>query len=189
MTELLNTSEQEILMKIARETLEKSVRDEPLPKINLTTLPSALQKNGASFVTLTNNGRLRGCIGTLEANQPIAIDVQEHTVAAAFQDFRFPNIQPQELPLIQIEVSVLTPKTPLIYKNPDELINVLKPNIDGVVLQEGHRKATFLPQVWDTLQNPEEFLSHLCTKMGASKDLWREKPLTVFTYQVQIFTE
>ena len=189
MTELLNTTEQELLLKIARETLEKRAKDEPLPKINLTTLPSALQKNGASFVTLTINGSLRGCIGTLEANQPLALDVQEHAVAAAFQDFRFPKVQPMELPHIQVEVSVLTPKMPLIYENPDELINLIKPNVDGVVLQEGFRKATFLPQVWDTLQKPEEFLSHLCMKMGASKDHWRKNPLTVFIYQVQKFTE
>lgn len=185
----LNKAEQEILLKIAREALKKSVRGKPLPEVNLETLPPSLQEDGASFVTLTKSGRLRGCIGTLQAYQPLAIDVQEHAVAAALQDFRFPNVKPAELGQINVEVSVLSPRSPLQYENSQDLLNQLRPKIDGVVLQDGHRKATFLPQVWEKIPDPELFLSQLCVKMGAPGDLWRNKPLQVYTYQVQEFHE
>jgi len=181
--------EQSILLGIAREALENSVRGQSLPEINLSQLPVNLQERGASFVTLTILSNLRGCIGTLEAYQALALDVQEHAVAAALQDPRFPRVQPSELERIHIEVSVLSPKTPLDYEGPEDLIDKLRINIDGVVLQDGYRKATFLPQVWEKLPNKEQFLSHLCLKMGASANLWQHKPLSVFTYQVQEFHE
>jgi len=111
----LNRAEQEILLKIAREALEKSVTGQPLPSVNLEALPPSLQEDGASFVTLTVQGRLRGCIGALQAYQPLAEDVQEHAVAAALQDPRFPNVTPEELPRISIEVSVLSPRTPSCF--------------------------------------------------------------------------
>ncbi len=189
MTNHLNQAEQGILLRIAREALDSSVRGEPLPAIPLPALPEPLQENGASFVTLTIEGQLRGCIGALEAYQPLALDVQEHAVAAALQDYRFPNVRPTELSFIEIEVSVLTPRSPLAYDSPQDLIQKLRPGIDGVVLQDGFRKATFLPQVWDQISDPEQFLSQLCLKMGANADLWRTKHIQVFTYQVQEFQE
>lgn len=189
MTQHLSKPEHEILLKIAREALVNAVHMEPLPEIMLSKLPNVLQEDGASFVTLTINDRLRGCIGTLEAYQPLAKDVQEHAVAAGMQDFRFPNVQPEELPSINIEISVLTPKTPISYTVVEDLLSIIRPKIDGVVLQDGFRKATFLPQVWDKIPDPNQFLSQLCLKMGAPGDLWRKKPLTVYTYQVEEFSE
>lgn len=189
MTDHLNQTEQKILLRIAREALDASVREDILPEIQLSALPEPLQAKGASFVTLTIEGKLRGCIGTLEAYQPLALDVQEHAVAAAMQDYRFPNVHPSELSIIEIEISVLTPRIPLEYDGPQDLVHKLRPGIDGVVLQDGFRKATFLPQVWDQVPNPERFLSQLCLKMGASADLWRTKHIQVFTYQVQEFQE
>jgi uncharacterized protein len=189
MTSKLTQTEQDILLTIARQALEKAVLGEPLPNIALNHLPDALQELGTSFVTLTIDGRLRGCIGALDPYQPLAKDVQEHAVAAALQDFRFPRVQPAELPLIHIEVSALTPRTPLQYDSPKDLVAKLRPNIDGVILKDGLRKATFLPQVWEKLPDPEEFLSHLCMKMGAPGDLWRNKPLKVYIYHVKEFKE
>jgi len=189
MTGELNQVEQKILLKIAREALEKSTQAKILPEIKLENLPPSLQVNGASFVTLTKNNNLRGCIGTLEAYQPLAMDVQEHTVAAALQDPRFPGVRSEEVNQIKIEISVLTPKTTLYYNTPEELPQKIQAKIDGVVLQDGFRKATFLPQVWDQLEDTEAFLSHLCAKMGAPSNLWRKKILNVSTYQVQKFYE
>lgn len=189
MEQELNKLEQEILLTIARESIEESVRGLPFPDLSLNKLPPNLQADGASFVTLTIFGNLRGCIGTLEPYQPLAMDVQEHAAAAALQDPRFPRVMPKELGDIEIEVSVLSPKQVLDYNNPEELVQKIRPKIDGVVLQDGFRKATFLPQVWEQLENPEVFLSHLCAKMGASSDLWRKEPLQVYTYQVQEFHE
>ncbi len=189
MDDMLNQAEQKILLKIAREALEKSVLGEPLPTIDLAALPPSLQEDGATFVTLTVNERLRGCIGTLQAYQPLAEDVQEHTVAAALQDPRFPNVTPDELPGISIEVSVLSPKIPLEYEGPQDLLSKIRQGVDGVLLQDGFHKATFLPQVWDKIPDPALFLSQLCLKMGAPADLWRKKPLDIYIYQVQDFHE
>lgn len=189
MTDHLDPAEQKQLLEIARESLTLSVQGKALPELNLQDLSQALQADGASFVTLTESGQLRGCIGALEAYQPLAQDVQEHAMAAALEDYRFPQVRPDELPLIEIEVSVLTPKVLLDYDDAEDLLRKLRPGVDGVVLQDGFRKATFLPQVWDQLPQPEQFLAHLCQKMGASSNLWQRKHLTVFTYQVQEFQE
>ena len=189
MEETLSRAEQVILLKIAREALENSAEGLPLPQINLSSLPPTLQELGASFVTLTIGERLRGCIGTLEAYQPLGLDVQEHAMAAALQDPRFPQVRPEECPQIHIEVSMLTPKVPLDYRDVKELLEKIRPGVDGVILQDGYRKATFLPQVWEKLPNSSDFLSHLCNKMGAPSDLWQKKPLKVFVYQVQEFHE
>jgi len=189
MTDQLDQTEQTLLLEIARESLKHAVQGEALPALDLESLPQALREDGASFVTLTENGQLRGCIGALEAYQPLAQDVQEHAMAAALQDYRFPQVRPEELSRIEIEVSVLTPKISLDYDNPQDLPKLLRPGVDGMVLQDGFRKATFLPQVWEQLPQPEQFLAHLCQKMGASPELWRKKHLTVFTYQVQEFHE
>jgi AmmeMemoRadiSam system protein A len=117
------------------------------------------------------------------------MDVQEHAIAAGLNDFRFPKVTVRELPLIKIEVSVLTPRSRVNYEQPQDLTFKIKPFVDGVILQDGIHKATFLPQVWEKLPQPEEFLSHLCMKMGASGDIWRKKLLDVFVYQVQDFQE
>lgn len=185
----LAEADQNILLNIAREALIHAVHGHLLPDVDLDTLPPSLSQDGASFVTLTISGRLRGCIGTLEAYQPLAQDVQEHAVAAGLYDPRFPQVTPDEIPEISIEVSVLTPRQPLSYEKPQELLEKIKVGVDGVVFVDGYRKATFLPQVWDKLPEPAQFFSHLCLKMGSPADLWREKKLDVYTYQVQEFHE
>ena len=149
----------------------------------------SLQEPGASFVTLTRRGDLRGCIGALEAYQPLALDVQEHAVAAALDDYRFPPVRPAELGSIRIEVSRLTPPVPLEYQVSSDLLQWLRPKIDGVILKDGRHRATFLPQVWENISSPESFLDQLCMKMGAAPDAWRKKHLAVFTYQVEEFHE
>jgi AmmeMemoRadiSam system protein A len=185
----LSPEERRSLIKFARQALEAGVKGELLEPLDLSGLPAALQTDGATFVTLTCGGELRGCIGALEAHQPLAEDVREHAVAAALQDYRFPPVTPDELPGIAIEISRLTPALPLVYTEPEDLIERLRPGIDGVVLKYAGRRATFLPQVWEKLPQTEVFLSHLCQKMGASPDLWRHKKLEVFTYQVEEFSE
>ena len=185
----LTDEEKGTLLKLARQALESGVRGEKLPPFDLNSMSQRLQESGATFVTLTINGNLRGCIGALEPYQPLAEDVCEHAVAAALQDFRFPNVQPQELSQIEIEVSRLTHPIPLEYTTPEDLLSKLRPRIDGVVLRDGSRRATFLPQVWEKLPNPAAFLENLCYKMGVAPDVWRKKHLTVLVYQVEEFHE
>lgn len=189
MSEPLTEGERKFLLRLARESIERAARGESLPPLDRSALTPRLRENGASFVTLTMRGELRGCIGALEAYQPLADDVREHAVAAAFQDPRFPPVQESELPRIHIEISRLTAPVPLEYSTPEDLIARLRPRVDGVILRDGFRRATFLPQVWEQLPDPEDFLSHLCAKMGAPRNLWREAKLQVHTYQVEEFHE
>jgi AmmeMemoRadiSam system protein A len=189
MSEHLTDDEKGILLRLAREALESGVRGESLPPLDQTTLTPLLRAEGASFVTLTVNGQLRGCIGALEPYQPLVDDVREHAVAAALQDYRFPTVQPAELSKIHLEVSRLTQPQPLKYFSPEDLLTKLRPGVDGVILTDGFRRATFLPQVWKQLPDKAIFLSHLCQKMGASPSLWQHKHIEVQIYQVEEFHE
>jgi len=185
----LTDAEKSTLLVLARQALERGVRGQRQLEIDLDTLTHALRDIGASFVTLTSRGQLRGCIGTLEARQSLAEDVCEHAVAAALEDYRFSPVSERELPDIEIEISRLTDPQPLAYASPAELAARLRPGVDGVVLRDRFRRATFLPQVWQQLPEPERFLDHLCQKMGAPRDYWRNNPLTVEIYQVEEFRE
>jgi AmmeMemoRadiSam system protein A len=187
--ELLSPDERVYLLKLARQALEAGVHDQPAQKLDLQALPPNLSQPGASFVTLTRGGELRGCVGALEPYLPLAEDVQEHAIAAALQDYRFPPVQPAELADIKIEVSRLTLPQDLEYASPEDLLGKLRPGVDGVTLIDGRRRATFLPQVWDKLPDGKAFLAHLCSKMGAPEDLWRKKRLRVQVYQVEEFHE
>jgi AmmeMemoRadiSam system protein A len=185
----LTDEEKNLLLRLAREALECGVREQKLPPLDLKSLPPRLREDGASFVTLTVRGNLRGCIGTLEPYQPLAADVREHAIAAALEDPRFPRVQPGELKNIEVEVSRLTVPTRLEYSSPDDLLAKLRPHVDGVILRDGYHRATFLPQVWEKIPDAAEFLGQLCWKMGVEKDLWRRRPVDVLIYQVEKFHE
>jgi len=185
----LTLEEQKMLLNMAREAMERGVKHEKLPPLDESVLTPHLREDGASFVTLTVRGQLRGCIGALEPYQSLAKDVCEHAVAAALEDPRFPAVSERELNRIQIEVSRLTRPTLLDYTDAKDLLSKLHPSVDGVILRDAFRRATFLPQVWEKIPDPAEFLNNLCYKMGASPDLWRKKHLDVLTYQVEEFHE
>ena len=185
----LSSEDRRFLLVLARETMENAVKGKQKPERDASSIPESCRQKGASFVTLTIAGELRGCIGTLEAYKPLFKDVQDHAVQAALEDYRFPPVSSEELPLISIEISRLTDPVPLQYEQPADLARLLKPHTDGVILKDGYRRATFLPQVWDQLPQPEMFLAHLCQKMGAAPDLWRHKVLEVSIYHVEEFSE
>ncbi len=185
----LSAAEGQWLLRLAREAMTRAVQGQPLPPLP-PDVPPRLWEPGAAFVTLRtkDTGRLRGCIGSIIATRPLVEDVRDHAVDAALHDPRFPPVTPDELPNLALEVSYLTPLQPLTYRSPQDLLARLRPGIDGVLLRDGWRQATFLPQVWHSLPEPEAFLSHLCLKMGAAPTCW-QRPLEVFTYQVQAFQE
>ncbi len=189
MEDKLTPEEQKTLLRLAREALERGVKGEHLPPLDSSTLTPRLLEEGASFVTLTEGGQLRGCIGALEPYQPLAQDVREHAVAAALEDPRFPPVNVREVERINIEVSRLTRPVPLEYSDANDLLRKLRPHVDGVILRDSFRRATFLPQVWEKIPDPAEFLDNLCYKMGAHPDLWRKKHLEVLIYQVEEFHE
>jgi hypothetical protein len=177
------------LLRVARQSIESAVNCSLLPEFALQDFSQVLQAPGASFVTLMQFGELRGCIGTIEAYQPLVQDVCEHAVSAAMDDYRFSPVLPEDVPNLSIEISRLTEPEKLDYGAPRDLLTLLHPHIDGVVLRDGHRRATFLPQVWEKVDTVEEFLEHLSRKMGAPSDYWRRKKLEVFTYRVEMFCE
>lgn len=185
----LTEDDKNILLRLARQSIELAVNRHPLPKLDLASYSTLLQEPGASFVTLTENGDLRGCIGALEPYQALAQDVCEHAAAAAMEDYRFPPVKPDEVARLEIEISRLTSPERLVYTEPLELLTRLRPHIDGVVLRDGFRRSTFLPQVWEKIPDPATFLAHLCQKMGAPATFWRHKLLEVYTYQVEEFKE
>ena len=191
MEDKLTLEEKQLLLRLAREAMERGVSGEKLPPLDETSLPPNLREKGSSFITLTVRGELRGCIGALEAYQSLAEDVREHAIAAALKDPRFPAVRKEELSGIQIEVSRLTRPVPLDYVDGNDLLSKLRPHIDGVILRDDAtgRRGTFLPQVWEKISDPGEFLNNLCFKMGMSENVWRSRHLDVFTYEVEEFHE
>ncbi|MDO8286219.1 MAG: AmmeMemoRadiSam system protein A [Rhodoferax sp.] len=147
-----------------------------------------LQEPGASFVTLTQNGGLRGCIGTLEVRQTLLADVQNNALAAAFHDPRFAPLTAQELEATDIEVSVLSALLPLQFGSEADALSQLRPGTDGVVFTFGHHRSTFLPQVWEQLPDPKTFMAHLKRKAGLAPDFWADG-ITLQRYTVTKWTE
>lgn len=186
---LLTPSERGLVLRLARRAVESAVRTGRLPEVNPAELPLALLATRACFVTLTREGQLRGCIGHLKARMPLYQAVLENARAAALEDYRFEPVRPSELEDLRIEVSVLTPPRPLAYKTPEELLQGLRPGVDGVILEIGSFTATFLPQVWEKLPGREQFLDQLCIKAGARPADWRRLFPAVSTYQVEAFAE
>lgn len=185
----LTAEERQTLLALARETITRVASGQEPPSVDPGAVSENLQRDGASFVTLTKHGQLRGCIGSLEARRPLALDVRENAISAALYDPRFPSLRPQEMTDLHVEVSVLTSPEPLSYDGPDDLVAKLRPGVDGVVIERGFNRATFLPQVWGKLSDPHEFLRHLCLKAYLAPDAYRHPGLDVYTYQVESFEE
>ena len=159
-----------LLLKLAREVLEENLLEE-----GVSYAPPEetwLYEDGATFVTLKLAGKLRGCIGSIEPQRAIVDDVRRNAVAAAFRDPRFPALTAKELQRVQIEVSLLSPVEPLAAASQEELLACLRPGTDGVVLNCGPRRSTFLPQVWKQLKTPAEFLLGLKRKAGLDTEFW-----------------
>ncbi len=132
----------------------------------------ALLDPGATFVTLTHESELRGCIGSLEARRPLGVDVTENALAAAFRDPRFTPLQLSEYERISVEVSLLGPTLPLEVADEQDLLRQLRPEVDGVIFEFGYHRSTFLPQVWQSLPEPRLFVAHLKRKAGLPADFW-----------------
>jgi len=148
----------------------------------------ALHQPGSTFVTLTLKGELRGCVGTLEAFRPLDQDVRENARAAAFRDRRFAPLRTGELAGIRVEVSLLSSSAPIRFATEEDAIRQLRQGIDGVILENGRQRGTFLPQVWEDLPDPRQFMSQLKRKAGLAADFWSED-LKLYRYEVQKWSE
>ena len=159
------------LLKIARQAIGKELGvacDVPAAALALPEL----QQPGATFVTLTLDGELRGCIGTLQAHRPLIDDVRANALAAAFLDSRFQPLTRDEFDAVRVEVSLLAAPQPMSFAGEADALAQLRPNIDGVILESGLHRATFLPQVWESLPDPHQFMAHLKRKAGLPADYW-----------------
>ena len=178
------------LLQVARASLSSFVRHARPYTPNLATLTETLKEPASTFVTLTNRGILRGCIGSTEFRHPLAVDVAQNA-AAASRDPRFSPVTADELAAVRIEVTLLQPPQPLKYKNEDELLLKLRPGVDGVILQWGERRGLLLPQVWVRVPKSADFVRALCKKAQIPFDALRATPPTVraFTFQAHSFEE
>jgi AmmeMemoRadiSam system protein A len=166
-------ADKKILLKLAYDSIAHGLSKGSAISVNTHEYAELLQQPGASFVTLHKHGELRGCIGALEAYQPLVNDVAEHAFAAAFQDPRFPAVEQSELPLLDIEISVLGKPETIQFTSEQDLLAQIRPGIDGLILESGYHRGTFLPSVWEQLPEPEDFLKHLKIKAGLPANWWQ----------------
>ncbi len=174
----------DILLAIARESLaaalglgQESFRDEPW-----------LHEPGATFVTLHRNDELRGCVGSIQAYRPLLDDVRQNARAAAFSDTRFAPVRRDEYPELSIEVSLLSPSEPFEFESQEDALARLRPGVDGIVFEFQGRRSTFLPQVWEQLPDPWDFLAHLKRKAGLPAAFWHPD-VKLWRYTVKKWAE
>ncbi len=184
----LTPAQRAVLLRVARDSIAHGFEHGRPLRVDVSKFDPELQREGASFVTLKKHGQLRGCIGALSAYQPLVQDVAEHAYAAAFSDPRFPPLTPEEFPDIEISVSVLGAPEPMAVRDEDDLLRQLEPGRDGLILEDGPYRATFLPSVWESLPNAREFVRQLKRKAGLPPDYWSDT-LRVSRYRTEEFSE
>ena len=182
----LSPQARQILLDVAEASIESGLNHGTPLQLDPERYPSPLCRPGASFVTLHAKGTLRGCIGALEARRPLVRDVAEHAYAAAFDDPRFPRLTQAELPGLSIHISRLSRPAPLHCADEDALLASLRPGVDGLILEENDHRATFLPDVWDQLDDPFVFLSQLKYKAGLPLDYWSDS-IRFYRYTTESF--
>lgn len=182
-------AERAFLLELAGRTIGDVVLNHTLPRPDSARIPEELKHKRACFVTLRMDGKLRGCIGNMLPEEPLYKAVIHNANRAATRDSRFQPVTSDEVGKLHIEISVLSVPAPLEFDTPEDLLEKLRPGIDGVVLRLGLNHSTFLPQVWESLSDKREFLSRLCEKARLSPTDWRNPQLKIETYQVEAFEE
>jgi hypothetical protein len=183
---VLDAEHKRFLLIVAMDSIRHGLKHGRALPVELGDTPPALAEPGASFVTLSIDGELRGCIGTLEAKDPLIRDVVKNAYCAAFSDPRFPPVDESECSVIAIKISILTPPEAFPVANESELLEKLRPGIDGLILEDGQRRATFLPAVWEDVADPKEFVEHLKRKAGIPANSWSPR-IRAFRYRTESF--
>ena len=181
------SADRAFLLDLAKRSINAVVNGEKPPQPDPSSISEKLKEERSCFVTLRENGELRGCIGGIFPEEPLYMAVIHMASRAATRDPRFPPVTADELEKLHLEISVLSEPQPLRFNSPDGLLTLLRPNIDGVVLTLGPSRSTFLPQVWRQLPDKREFLSRLCVKAGLSPIAWQDPSLKIETYQAESF--
>lgn len=160
----------EVLLPIARAAIARALN---VPHTADESAPW-LAQHGACFVTLTQSGELRGCIGSLQAHRPLLDDVKNNAVSAALRDPRFTPLSTEEFGVTEIEISLLSATQPMVVRDEADALAQMRPHVDGIVFEYGRYRSTFLPQVWESLARPRDFLAMLRRKAGLPDDFWAE---------------
>jgi AmmeMemoRadiSam system protein A len=182
----LSAEQRQILLEVAHESISYGLTHGRPLAVQSSDFHPDLNAQRASFVTLNKNGNLRGCIGHLEAVQPLVADVAENAFSAAFRDPRFPPLSSAEWPSVKVHISVLTPAEPMHFTDEQDLLSQLQPGEDGLILVDGPYRGTFLPSVWEGLPRPADFLAQLKHKAGLAADHWSDT-LQVSRYRTESF--
>jgi AmmeMemoRadiSam system protein A len=183
---MLAEQDRQTLLDVARTSVRYGLQYRQAAPVSVADYSPALQQQGASFVTLKIRGDLRGCIGTLAAHQSLVEDVAGNAYKAAFRDPRFPKLTASEFDQLHVHISVLTPPQPVRFVDEPDLLRQIQPHVDGLVLSDGAYRGTFLPSVWESLRDRQEFLRHLKVKAGLPPDYW-SPTLRVERYGVEEF--
>jgi hypothetical protein len=183
---MLDTALRQQLLQVARDSIAHGLRHgRPLP-VDIDAYAETLRVPRATFVTLQEDGELRGCIGSLEAHRPLVADIADNAFNAAFRDPRFLPLRAEDLDRLDIHISVLSPPAPLHFRDEADLLTQLRPGVDGLVLSAPGHRGTFLPSVWESLSRPEDFLRQLKRKAGLAADFWSPE-LRVERYTTEAF--
>ena len=163
------------ILDLAFASIRHGIASGQLISLEAASYHPALKSRRATFVTLTKNGNLRGCIGSLQAVRPLVVDVTRNAFAAAFADPRFTRVSAREVQTLRIQISMLSEFESLSFQSESDLISQLRPGIDGLVLEDRTRKGTFLPSVWESFPEPQDFLNQLKRKAGLAENYWSER--------------
>jgi len=183
---MYNPEQRQQLLQLARDSIAWGLQYNKALPVKPDNYDSDLQQARACFVTLHKENQLRGCIGSLEAHQALVKDVSDNAFAAAFRDPRFNPLSKSEYDQITLSISVLTPSMAMQFSSEQDLINQIQPGLDGLILQDGFRRGTFLPSVWEQLPDKKQFLQHLKLKAGLPVDHWSDS-IKVSRYQTEAF--
>ena len=183
---MLNTENRQILRDLAYQSIKHGLMTGKALEIDIAQYPHELQKKKATFVTLHRNKELRGCIGILKPIRPLAEDIAYNAWAAAFSDSRFMPLAENELDDLDIHISILGTPEEIEFESEQDLVKQIRPGVDGLILEEGFNKGTFLPSVWESLTDAQEFLDHLKIKAGLPANYWSDT-LKVKRYTVEEF--
>jgi hypothetical protein len=183
-----SAAERALLLQLAKESILHGLIAECSMRVDSNNYPAHLSEKLACFVTLNSNGVLRGCIGHLEAVQPLVRDVAENAFSAAFRDPRFPPLTEYELRGLEIHISVLSPSKPMTFSSEQDLLEQLRPGVDGLILKHGAHQGTFLPSVWESLPDAPSFFNNLKRKAGLPESFWSDDVL-VLRYTTESFSD
>lgn len=162
------------LLGAARASIEHGFRTGAPLGVSPARFPPELRARRATFVTIRREGALLGCIGSLEPRRPLVEDVAANAFAAAFRDPRCPRLTPGDLARLELHISILSRPAPMAFASEEELVRQLRPGVDGLILEDGFSRGTFLPAVWDSLPDPRDFVAHLKLKAGLPPTYWSD---------------